>query len=597
MSGPPIRTSPGTWSRRRTRPPAPAPWSTTRTETCDQTEDARGDYVSYTYDALNRKTAAYAAAYTARVAYTSTSSPGNQTGSWVYDNSNGAVTSMTDPIGQLTTETSYSGGYAYVIQYTGFNAFGESLGEKITIPESSTTVEPLAGTYTIQHSYTTNTGLPLKDSYSAVGSLASEIVGHTYGTVLDLPTGESGGGYTYLSNVTYDAWSRPIVTVLGSATNGTATIADTYDPHTGNLTDESVTRQTDKPTDVDDTQYFYDASNNITKQIETSLSSSSDTETQCYTYDALDRLTAAWSATDSCNTAPTSTSHSQVANTLGNNSAYWDTWTYDNIGNRLTQDQHAIGTATADTLTTDTYSTTQPNTLTSTSTTGASTSSTSYGYDVAGNTKTRDTAAGDQTLTWNNNGTLAEDANTTTGTSTSYIYDADGDLLLQLDPTTTTLYLGYEQLTLTNGSGSVATTRYYILPAAPPSCAPAPAPATSSRSPTSKAPPTSTSTTPAQTPTWRQFDPYGNARGTAVTWIDNRTVMDKPTDTTTGLTNDGARYLDTSHRPIHQPRPPLRSRRHPRPQRLQLHQRQPRHPRRPQRRQARLRTRRQRLRW
>jgi len=506
-----------------------------------QTEDSRGDYVSYTYDALNRKTAEYAAAYTARVAYTSTSVPGNETASWVYDSS-----SVSDSIGHLTTETSYSGGYAYVLQYTGFNAFGESLGEKITIPESSTTMEPLAGTYTIEHSYYTNTGLPFKDAYTAAGTLSAEIVLHTYSTALDLPTGESGGGYGYLNNVTYDAWSRPVLTVLGSATNGTATIADTYDAHTGNLTDQLVTRQTDTPTDVDDTQYFYDLASNITKQIETRLGSSSDTETQCYTYDALDQLTTAWTATDSCATAPTTASHSQVANTLGNSSAYWESWTYDSIGNRLTQDQHATGTATKDTVTTDTYSTTQPSTLTSTATTGASTSSTSYAYDTAGNTKTRDTSAGDQTLTWNNNGTLAQDANTTKSTSTSYVYDADGNLLLQLDPTTTTLYLENEQLTLTNGSGSVAGTRYYPLPAG----------ATAVRTgadtdytfeiANQQATGDLDLDYTAQTPTWRQFDPYGNARGTAVTWIDNRTVMDKPTDTTTGLTDDGARYLDTT---------------------------------------------------
>ena len=53
--------------------------------------------------------------------------------SWVYDNANG-VAGVTFPVGQLTTETSYSGGSAYVMQQKGFNKFGESLGEKITIP-------------------------------------------------------------------------------------------------------------------------------------------------------------------------------------------------------------------------------------------------------------------------------------------------------------------------------------------------------------------------------------------------------------------------------------------------------------------------------
>lgn len=48
----------------------------------------------------------------------------------------------------------------------------------------------------------------------------------------------------------------------------------------------------------------------------------------------------------------------------------------------------------------------------------------------------------------------------------------------------------------------------------------------------------------AQTPTWRQFDPYGNTRGQAVAWVDNRGFLDQPTDVVTGLTFDGACEYD-----------------------------------------------------
>ena len=66
--------------------------------------------------------------------------------------------------------------------------------------------------------------------------------------------------------------------------------------------------------------------------------------------------------------------------------------------------------------------------------TGGSTGTTSYGYDSAGNTTTRDTGTGDQTLTWNNAGQLTNVTTQHDGTATSYVYDADGDLLLQNDP-------------------------------------------------------------------------------------------------------------------------------------------------------------------
>ena len=118
------------------------------------TTDADGHTITYTYDALNRKTGEYDGP--------PTSSP--QMASWVYDNSNNAVPGMTDPIGQLTTETSYDGGNTYTIQQTGFNVFGESLGETVTMPSSR---GRLAGTYTLTHTYTATTGLPLKDIYPA----------------------------------------------------------------------------------------------------------------------------------------------------------------------------------------------------------------------------------------------------------------------------------------------------------------------------------------------------------------------------------------------------------------------------------------------
>ncbi|MDT7654975.1 MAG: hypothetical protein QOI36_6382 [Pseudonocardiales bacterium] len=48
----------------------------------------------------------------------------------------------------------------------------------------------------------------------------------------------------------------------------------------------------------------------------------------------------------------------------------------------------------------------------------------------------------------------------------------------------------------------------------------------------------------AQTPTWRQFTPYGAPRGATTTWLDDRGFLNKPTDTTTGLTTVGARQYD-----------------------------------------------------
>ncbi|MFJ9907924.1 GH-E family nuclease [Streptomyces sp. NPDC101152] len=505
-----------------------------------QTQDSRGEYVSYTYDALDRKTGQYAAATAAQVAYTSISSPGNQTAAWVYDNANAAISGMTYPIGHVTTATAYSDGYAYVQQAVNFNIFGESLGEETIIP-SAAQGTVLGKTWKITHSYTSVLGLLWTDGYALGGGLPAETVTHGYNNDNE-PNGLVTSAYSYLQNVSYSAYNQVAQVQLGSSTSY-ATATATYDPHTGDLTDQLVTRSTTTPASVDDTAYAHDLVGNTTHQTETRSGSSTTAETQCYTYDTLDRLTTAWTATDTCTATPTSSDHSTVGDGIMGGT-YWTSWSYDDIGNRGTQTQHTVSGTGSDTVTTSHYSSSQPNTLTSTTSAGGSTASTSYGYDSAGNTTTRDTSTGNQTLLWNNSQQLTKVTNSTTGTATSYIYAADGSLLLQIDATTTTLYLGSEQITLNTTTSTATGVRYYAVPGA-----------TVVRTGTGTnygfelaADQHGTNTLyldyTAQTPTWRQFDPYGNPRGTTTTWADNRTFLNKTTDTTTGLTDVGAREYD-----------------------------------------------------
>ncbi|MER5639403.1 RHS repeat-associated core domain-containing protein [Kitasatospora sp. NPDC002227] len=516
-----------------------------------QTQDSRGTYVSTTYDALNRKTGRYAAATSAQAAWTSATAPGNQTAAWVYDNAN-AVASVTYPIGHVTTATSYFNGNPYTQQAVGFNVFGKSLGEQIIIP-SAAQGTLLGKTWKITHGYSTTLGLLGSDGYLLGGGLPAETVVYSYNND-GLPYGLGTTVYSYVQATTYTAYGQVAQTQLGDASvTKYSNVTNTYDPHTGALKDQLVTRSSTTPATVDDTAYTYDLAGNPRSQTETRLGSSANAETQCFTYDALDRLTTAWTATDQCAATPTAANHSTVGDGI-TGGAYWTDWTFDAIGNRQTQNQHALAAPNTDNVTTSTYSITQPNTLTGTSsTTGATTG---YTYDTAGNTYTRNTPTGNQNLTWNNEGELTQVANTTTSKNTNYIYDADGRLLLQIDPATTTLYLGSEQITLTGSTltggvptgGTLTGVRYYSAPGG----------ATIARTGTGTnynfelgndrhGTGSLTLDSTAQTPTWRQFDPYGNPRGTAPsTWIDNRTFLNKPTDTVTGLTNIGARYYDST---------------------------------------------------
>lgn len=504
-----------------------------------QTTDARGDTVSYAYDVLNRKTGQYAAAADAQ-------SASNELASWVYDNDN-AVASVPDPLGHVTTATSYTGGNAYVTQSLGYNVFGESLGETVTIP-SAAQGTALGKSWTFKHSYTTNTGLLNIDTYPVGGGLPSEPVAHTYATALDLPNGLADTSYGYAQGTTYDAYTRPVQETLGMGSNE-AYITNQYDPHTGNLTDQLISRTTATPAKVDDQSYTYDPAGNLTRQTSTRLDSPTTTsETQCFTYDGLDRLTTAWTATDTCQKTPTATDSTTVGDLLGTTSAYWTSWTFTAAGQRYTQTQHSTDGSTADTVTTyghDGNGKNQPHTLTSDTTTGGTTGSDSYTYDAAGNMLTRNTAAtGDQALTWDQAGRLS--AITTASAGVSYIYDADGNLLIKADATSKTLYLPDEEVTLDTTTSAVTGVRYYALPGG----------GTAVRTGTGTnydfeiSDPHGSGTLlldyTAQTPTWRQFTPYGAPRGTTTRWLDDRGFLNAPTDTTTGLTSIGAREYDPS---------------------------------------------------
>ena len=509
-----------------------------------QSEDSRGDYLSYTYDKLDRETAEYATTLAAQSGSTPMTS-------WAYDNSNGDVTNMTDPIGHVTTVTVNQGGQAYSLQYKGFNKFGESTGETYTLGSGA---GQLAGTYQYSHFYSANTGLLQDTVYSAEanGTLPSETVSYGYSStdgVNELSSVSSALG-SYATNTSYDGYSRVSQLQMGTGAD-VATQNLSYDAHSGKLAQDQVLDSSTTNNNVDDVSYAYNTSGNVTSETDERSGSTADEETQCFDYDSLEQLTTAYTSTAGCTTAPTSSSHAMVGDALGSASTYWESWSYNNEGDRTGQDVHNLTNSADDTLTGYTYgntgSTTQAHTLASTATTvnGAQTASTSYQYDTAGDMKSRTTAAaGTQTLSWNNAGQLTGVSSTTKGSS-SYIYNADGGLLVQTDGTTTTVYLEDEQLSYNSATSAYGANRYYSLPGG----------GTAIRTGTGNNYQYQFSDQhgtndlsldfTAQDATWRQFDPYGNSRGgTGASWVDNRGFLNDPTDSATGLTDIGARWYD-----------------------------------------------------
>jgi RHS repeat-associated protein len=499
-----------------------------------QSTDGRGKTISFTYDALSRKTGEFLSTVSGQVAGPN----GNQLSAWVYDNSNNAVTGMTDPNGHLTTSQSFVGGNTYTSQQKNFNVFGESTGLTVTVPAAEGN---LAGSYTFSQVYTPTTGMPLRDIYPAAGGLPAETVLHGYAGVLDLAN--TLGSYD--QGTTYDAFGRVNQQTLGSGTN-LAYVTKTWDPHTGRLTDQLLTRAVTTPSTVDEQAYSYDLSGNVTRQISTHLGSASTSETQCLGYDGLDQLQSAWTASDNCAVQPTSASHAQVADNLGVSSAYWTTWNIDPLGDRYQQIQHAFtGGPSSDITTGYTYGNAgaQPHTLTGTSTSGGATGSTSYTYNTAGSMATRNAGQGGQTFGYNDADLLTSITGGAGGNS-SFIYDADGGLLLQKDPGTTILYLGNEQLTLNTGTGVVTGSRYLGLPGGGTVVRTGSGTSYSFMIGDANGTPVLYLDNTAQVPTWRQFTPYGSPRGGTVTAPDNHGFINKPMDANTGLTTVGAREYD-----------------------------------------------------
>jgi RHS repeat-associated protein len=509
------------------------------------TTDANGHTISYVYDDLNRKRAEYNAP-------PSSQAPANELASWTYD---GPASSF--EVGRLVSATAYVGGTsgtAYTETSTGYNVFGESLGQTYTIPATTTTstdaagqttavttagTASLAGRYTFSHQYTPTTGLPGRDSYPAGGGLLAENVGFSYGSALDLPEGAG----QYASSTSYDAYRRVTREQINYGPNF-AYITNSYDTHTGKLTDTAVTRTT-APVAVDDTSYTYNPAGNITSQTDTRQAST--TETQCYSYDGLDRLTQAWTATDKCAAPPTTTGTAPNVGDGITGGTYWTSWTYNALGQRTNETDHSV-TGGADTSTTYSYNgngngTNQPTTLTGTATTGPNgSSSASYGYDKTGNTTSRTLPTGPHTLTWTTTDKLATD--TAGSTASSYVYDADGNVLLRQDGASTTLFLPGEQLVLNASTKSVSGSRFITLPGG--GQAVESASSYSFEIPTDQhGTSTLTLDATAQNPTWRQFTPYGAPRGsTPATWPDQNGFLNAPTDSTDGLTTIGARQYD-----------------------------------------------------
>ena len=479
------------------------------------TTNARGKTLSYVYDVLGRKLAEHDGA--------AVTDP--KLASWVWDLGQNGV-------GKLYTATRHTATGNYVTAVTNYDGQGNPTRLITQIPAAET---GLAGNYTTRYGYST-TGLLDSHQPAAGGGLTNEAIGIKYNK-FGRPVALFGDN-AIVSASTYTPFGEASQYTLGPS-NNTAQLTYSYDSQTRRLTGLNLSAQQANP-QINHLQYTYDQAGNPTRVTET-RGHTGPVRTQCYTYDPLRRLTEAWTATDNCAAAPSTT-------TIGGPVPYWTSWSFNTGGLRSQQTKHALSGATGgDTVTNYIYPASgaaRPHSLSGATTTGPSGSTVStYGYDESGNTTRRTLPTGEHTLNWDKNNRL--DTVTSPAGTTKYLYDADGNQLIRRDPDKTTLYLPGQELTRDNTTGAVIGTRYYTHNGT------TVAMRVAGTNPVYLASdPHGTNTVAVKSVGFavsrRTFDPYGNQLDAVegLPWPDRHGFLDKPVSEATGLTDIGARKYD-----------------------------------------------------
>ncbi|MGW8748412.1 RHS repeat domain-containing protein [Streptomyces sp. NPDC055794] len=364
---------------------------------------------------------------------------------WTYD---------TVAKGQLTSSTRYIDGKAYTTATTAYNDAYQPTESTVTIP---TDAGALAGSYTWTFGYNAYTGAQEWIKHPAVGNLPSERQTTIYGDQ-DLPQKTTAGAVTLVNATQYDVFSR--VNRLEFGTLGKKLyLSRDYDEFTGRLTRQTSDRDL-APKRIDDTTYTYDDAGNVTGLTTASgQDTQKTTDSQCFTNDALQRLTEAWTTATDCSSKPSSS-------TVGGPDPYWQTFTYDAVGNRTKLVDHSTNpTTTTDATTSYTHNTpggSVPHAPQTAATSGGPDDgqTSTFTYDDAGNAKARTIGSRTQNLTWDDEGHLA--TVTEAGKTASYRYDADGNRMVarDADGTQTLILPGNNELKITP-TGAKEGVRYY----------------------------------------------------------------------------------------------------------------------------------------
>jgi RHS repeat-associated protein len=518
------------------------------------TTNANGDQLSYTYDTLNRKAAAY------NTTGNQAESVADEIGSWTYD---------TLAKGQLSSSSTYTDGASdpantWTESITGYTPVYQSTGQSVTAPS---TAGALAGTYQTTNQYSPGIGLLSGIHYYAEGGLPKEQVNFGY-----TPSGllsSFGSPYAALNTVTYTPQGSVLQTNFGPFGEQVGR-TETYDPATGRMLSVSDSLQTLSGA-LQNTGFTYNQAGGITSESDAQHGVTT-ADTQCFGYDNLNELTNAWTDTGGV-TASSSATGAQIdgiggctdsaptaGKVTGGPAPYWQSYSYDLLGDRIGQTSHDTSVSSTTNTVTQTLSYNGYNAATGTSTAATTpdavqsvttsgpggTSTAGYTYFPNGATKTRP----GQSFGYTPQGLTQSVTNTATGVASTYTYDQDGTLLLQKNPAAAqnTLYLPWgEQIALNTSTNAVSGQRYLQKSPDGVTVVHSSTGAVTYEFADKNGTVTATASASNLAYSLRYFDPFGQARGAAPTgWVDQRAYVDQPADPTTGLDLLGARQFDAS---------------------------------------------------
>ncbi|MFF5142274.1 ricin-type beta-trefoil lectin domain protein [Streptomyces sp. NPDC013157] len=402
---------------------------------------------SFEYDDLDRQTKASDAnqktTYTSydavgRVTYVREGSPtATPVKEFTYD--------LPGAVGKPASSIRHDATGDYVDSVTGYDSEYRPTGREIVVPAQADTTG-LAGTYRYEYTYTP-TGKPLSVTLPAVGGLAKEKVVTRYDSD-GLPQSTSGLTW-YTSDVTYSPYGEPLRTVSGAQPYRVWT-TNFIDEHTGRVQRTVWDRETDSSHRISDSYYSYDRAGNVTSSARKQTTGSTSTwDTQCFSYDYLGEMVQAWTSSVAVGTAGTGcksasgtawgyrqdgqssagpiaeapdsaadatapdsdmaaslTAAAPAAGTVSTDTtAYWQSFTFDAIGNRASLTEHDPADTAKDVKSVYGYGAqgtggtlAQPHTLTRV--TPATGTASSYTYTAVGNAETRTLPGGTQSLLW-----------------------------------------------------------------------------------------------------------------------------------------------------------------------------------------------------